>query len=62
MSNIPQALDDIDNLKVNVDFEQIDLGQNLITSSAAVVVESFSFVFVSFINEADGPFVAGVSE
>lgn len=60
MTNIPLALDDVENLFYNGKF-LIDLGQNYITSSVANVVASFSFVFVSFIDANGNSFIIGVS-
>ena len=59
-SSIPLALDDIDSLHYNGRF-QIHLVQKFITSSVAVVLESFSFVFVSYTDINGSSFIAGVS-
>lgn len=60
MTNIPLALDDIENLEYHGKF-RIDFGQNFITASAAVVVESFFFVFVAFTDSDGDSFITVVS-
>ena len=61
MTSSPSALDDIETNVLNEIFT-INLHNNFITASTAVVVESFSFVFVAFINENNSSFIVGVSQ
>ena len=60
ITGTPLALDDVENLQYNGKF-QIDLGRSFITTSVAVVVDSFSFIFVAFTNVNGSSFVSGVS-
>ena len=58
-TSTPLALDDIDyqyHGKL-----QINLGHSFITASVAVIVDSFSFIFVAFTNINGSSFVTGVS-
>ena len=58
----PLALDDFEviefvgNFKVNFGFEN----SNFITASIAIIVESFSFVFVAFLDPSGDSFIIGV--
>ena len=55
----PPALDDIVNKNLGGEY-RINLGRNFITASVAVIVDSFSLVFVAYVNTS-GSFIAGVS-
>jgi hypothetical protein len=58
----PPALDDIANKNLLGEF-RINLGtpnRNFITASVAVIVDSFSLVFVAYMNTS-GSFITGVS-
>ena len=59
-TSVPLALDDIENLLYNGKL-QINLRHNFITASVAVVIDSFSFVFVAFTSVNGSSFVTGVS-
>ena len=58
----PPALDDVVNKNIRGEF-RINLGipnRKFITASAAVIVDSFSLVFVAYVN-TNGSFITGVS-
>lgn len=63
-SPVPLALDDIENQILNVDF-RISIGvrtnPHYITASTTVIVDSFTFVFLAFIQANGESFVIGVS-
>ena len=58
----PPALDDIVNKNLQGEF-RIDVGipnRNFITASVAVAVDSFSLMFIAYVNTS-GSFITGVS-
>lgn len=60
ITGTPLALDDVENLQYNGEV-QINLRHSFITASVAVVVDTFSFIFVAFTNVDGSSFVTGVS-
>ena len=64
MSPLPLALDDIKNQLINVHFRiSIGLHTNpyFITASTTVVMDSFSFIYLAFVDGNEESFVIGVS-
>ena len=63
MSPVPLALDDIENQILNVHF-RISIGMHtnphFITAATTVMMDSFSFVYLAFIDGNDESFVIGV--
>ena len=61
-NNQPLALDHFENFTYKAEPRiSINLRGNFITASAAVTVESFSLVFVAFLDENGRSFIIGVS-
>ena len=63
-SEVPRALDDIDNLG-QATGARINLGttnQNFITASVAVAIANFSFIFAAYTNNNGEHFVTGVRD
>ena len=62
-NNQPLALDHFENLTYKAEPRaSINLEGNFITASAAVTMESFSLVFVAFLDENGDSFIIGVSK